>query len=60
MGSPDRGEHGVPVGDVELDRQKCVAVLGRQIIQRRGVARGSRDAIARREGGLGERATEAA
>ncbi len=42
----DRGEVGVAVGHVELDRQQRVAVLRGQIVERRGVAGGGRDLVA--------------
>src|SRR5690606_30108073 len=46
----DGAEVGVPIGDVERDRQQRVAVVGYQIVQRRRVARGGRDLVAALEG----------
>ena len=42
----DRGEVGVAVGHVELDRQQRVAVLLDEVVERRGVARGGGDLVA--------------
>ncbi len=46
----DGGEVRVAVGDVELNRQQRVAVLLRQVVQCRGVARGGRDLVAAFQG----------
>jgi hypothetical protein len=56
VGRSDGRERGVAIGDVEGKGQDGVAVLGDEVIERRGVARGGGDAVARREGGLRERA----
>ncbi len=46
VGLLHRGEVGVAVGHVELDRQQRVAVLVGEIVECRGVSGGGRDLVA--------------
>ena len=49
MGLTHRGERGVTVGDIKLDRQDGVPVLGGEVLKRRRVAGGGSDPVPRRE-----------
>jgi hypothetical protein len=60
VGLRDGGKRRVVIGDVELDGDDGVAVLRDELLERRSVARGGGDAVARGQCGLRERATEAA
>jgi hypothetical protein len=50
MRLPDRGERRRPVGDVQLDRQDRVTVLGDQIVQRAKIPCRRRDLVATVQG----------
>jgi hypothetical protein len=60
VGVLHRGEDGVPVGDVELQRQDLVAEPLHEVVQRRGVAGGGGDRVLTLEGGDRPLAAEAA
>ncbi len=53
-------ERGVAIGDLELDGQDGVAVLGNEVVERGSVARRGSHTVARREPGPRERTPKAA